>query len=58
MSSGLGGGMGSAGSIMCLDGGNAKEDAVPVGFDEAVLRALCDMDVSRRAHMLTVPWPR
>jgi hypothetical protein len=46
MSSGLGGGMGSAGSIMGLESSGAKEDAVPVGFDEAVLRALCDMDVS------------
>jgi hypothetical protein len=26
--------------------GEGKEDVVPVGFDEAVLRALCDMDVS------------
>jgi len=23
-----------------------KEDAVPVGFDEGILRGLCDMDVS------------
>jgi len=44
MSSGFGA-VGSAGSIAGMEV-VGKEDAVPVGFDEAVLRALCDMDVS------------
>lgn len=26
-------------------GGEGKEDVVPVGFDEGILRGLCDMDV-------------
>ena len=48
MSSGLLEGVESVGSISNM-GGEAtpgREDAVPVAFDEAVLRALCDMDVS------------
>jgi len=47
MSSGFGG-VGSAGSTSGMGDGAVigKEDVVPVGFDEAVLRALCDMDVS------------
>ncbi|KAK4689393.1 Rho GTPase-activating protein RGD1, partial [Tremellales sp. Uapishka_1] len=40
LSSGLGGGMGSLGSLK----GEQKEEIVPVGFDEGVLRGLCDMD--------------
>lgn len=42
---------------MGLEGGGAKEDAVPVGFDEAVLRALCDMDVSWRPNSRSSRWP-
>ncbi|CAD6572989.1 MAG: hypothetical protein TREMPRED_000705 [Tremellales sp. Tagirdzhanova-0007] len=41
-SSGLGGGMGSLPSIQ--SGVEGKEDVVPVGFDEGVLRGLCEMD--------------
>lgn len=41
VSSGIGGGSGFGhGSY------RDKEDAVPVGFDEGILRGLCDMDVS------------
>lgn len=36
--------MGSLNSFKGLHEG--KEDVVPVGFDEGVLRGLCDMDVS------------
>ena len=36
--------MGSLPSIR--GGGEGKEDVVPVGFDEGILRGLCDMDVS------------
>lgn len=54
MSSGMGDTLGSLGSLSisgetAAGGGSGmggKEDVVPVGFDEAVLRALCDMDVS------------
>lgn len=53
MSSGMGEGMGSLGSMSVMgDGATGKEDVVPVGFDEAVLRALCDMDVSYSAYRL------
>lgn len=41
VSSGVGGGS-SFGHGTYRD----KEDAVPVGFDEGILRGLCDMDVS------------
>ncbi|OCF32411.1 GTPase activating protein [Kwoniella heveanensis CBS 569] len=40
LSSGLGGGMGSLGSIKTA----AQEDVIPVGFDEGILRGLCDLD--------------
>ncbi|KAK8844139.1 hypothetical protein IAR55_006933 [Kwoniella newhampshirensis] len=40
MSSGLGGGMGSLGSINTT----TQEDVVPVGFDEGILRGLCEID--------------
>jgi hypothetical protein len=30
-----------------------KEDAVPVGFDEGILRGLCDMDVSDTMRLIT-----
>ncbi|WVQ93029.1 hypothetical protein IAU59_000092 [Kwoniella sp. CBS 9459] len=40
LSSGLGGGMGSLGSIQTA----AQEDVIPVGFDEGILRGLCDLD--------------
>ncbi|WRT69264.1 uncharacterized protein IL334_006248 [Kwoniella shivajii] len=40
LSSGLGGGMGSLGSVK-----NAgQEDVIPVGFDEGILRGLCEID--------------
>ena len=53
MSSGFSGGLGSAGSLSGMGEGTVvgKEDVVPVGFDEAVLRALCDMDVSDRCSL-------
>lgn len=35
--------MGSLPSLKA--GGEGKEDVVPVGFDEGILRGLCDMDV-------------
>lgn len=41
ISSGIGGSNFGQGSY------REKEDAVPVGFDEGILRGLCDMDVSR-----------
>lgn len=44
LSSGLGGGMGSLPSLKSAVEGN--QDVVPVGFDEGILRGLCDMDVS------------
>lgn len=61
MSSGLGTGMGSIGSITNVgEASSGKEDVVPVGFDEAVLRALCDMDVcistDRSMGMLKTVW--
>ena len=34
------------GSLPSLKAGDAREDVVPVGFDEGILRGLCDMDVS------------
>ena len=35
------------GSLPSLKGVmEGKEDVVPVGFDEGILRGLCDMDVS------------
>nr|XP_019001532.1 GTPase activating protein [Kwoniella mangroviensis CBS 8507]OCF64993.1 GTPase activating protein [Kwoniella mangroviensis CBS 8507] len=40
LSSGLGGGMGSLGSVKTA----AQEDVVPVGFDEGILRGLCEID--------------
>ncbi|WWC63842.1 uncharacterized protein I303_106447 [Kwoniella dejecticola CBS 10117] len=40
LSSGLGGGMGSLGSVKNA----AQEDVVPVGFDEGILRGLCEID--------------
>jgi hypothetical protein len=40
ISSGIGGSNFGQGSY------RDKEDAVPVGFDEGILRGLCDMDVS------------
>ncbi|WVR08891.1 hypothetical protein IAU60_005950 [Kwoniella sp. DSM 27419] len=40
ISSGLGGGMGSLGSIKAV----GQEDVIPVGFDEGILRGLCDLD--------------
>jgi hypothetical protein len=53
MSSGFGGGLGSLGSLKGNAGsgmgaglGMGKEDVVPVGFDEGILRGLCEMDVS------------
>jgi hypothetical protein len=53
MSSGFSAGLGSTGSISGMGEGTVvgKEDVVPVGFDEAVLRALCDMDVSLISHI-------
>jgi hypothetical protein len=42
MSSGLGGGMGSLSSFRA---GEGKEDVVQVGFDEGILRGLCEIDV-------------
>jgi hypothetical protein len=42
VSSGIGGGASSFGHGNYRD----KEDAVPVGFDEGILRGLCEMDVS------------
>ena len=41
VSSGIGGG-----SAFGQGNYRDKEDAVPVGFDEGILRGLCDMDVS------------
>lgn len=41
VSSGVG-----AGSTFGQGSYRDKEDAVPVGFDEGILRGLCDMDVS------------
>jgi hypothetical protein len=41
VSSGIG-----AGSTFGQGSYRDKEDAVPVGFDEGILRGLCDMDVS------------
>lgn len=32
------------GSLPSLKAGDAREDVVPVGFDEGILRGLCDMD--------------
>ncbi|WWD21201.1 hypothetical protein CI109_105685 [Kwoniella shandongensis] len=40
MSSGLGGGMGSLGTINTA----TQEDVIPVGFDEGILRGLCEVD--------------
>jgi hypothetical protein len=39
-------------SLHITDGPVGKDDVVPVGFDEAVLRALCDMDV----RYIPFPW--
>ena len=43
----MGMGLSSAGSLNGT-GVEGKEEVIPVGFDEGVLRALCDMDVSLR----------
>jgi hypothetical protein len=39
--------MGSLGSLKGATVVDPKADVVPVGFDEGVLRGLCDMDVGR-----------
>lgn len=46
VSSGIGGSNFGQGSY------REKEDAVPVGFDEGILRGLCDMDVSHEKPCL------
>ncbi len=33
------------GSLLSFKGGEGRKDVVPVGFDEGILRGLCDMDV-------------
>jgi hypothetical protein len=38
-------GVGAGGSSLGHGNYRDKEDAVPVGFDEGILRGLCDMDV-------------
>ena len=48
----------SAAAAFGYGSNGAKDDVVPVGFDEAVLRGLCEMDVSfpRRLSLTPTDW--
>ena len=45
-------GVGVGGSSLGHGNYRDKEDAVPIAFDEGILRGLCEMDVSHHCHVI------